>query len=59
MTILGFLFIGLIAFVVIRHKSTARTITKTSKREVWAAASDTRYPRLPKRGLFGRSKPMK
>jgi hypothetical protein len=59
MEILGIIFIAVIVFFVARHRSTARTITKTSNRKVWAQASETRYPRTPRGRFFGRSKPLK
>lgn len=43
-------------FLIIRHRSTARSITKNADRTTWAQASDTRYPRYPRASLFGRKR---
>jgi hypothetical protein len=59
MEIAGGIILGLLLFKLLRHKNTARAITKTGNRQVWAQASDTRFPRLPRHTLFGRRKGLK
>lgn len=47
--ILGFGILGYLVIIVIRHRSTARSITKAADRNVWAQASDARFPHYPNR----------
>jgi len=52
--------VALLIFFFLRHRSTARAITKSSNREVWAQASDARFPRHPRRANpFGKTKGLK
>ena len=55
--------IGITAFAVlhyIRKGKTARAIKKAADRTTWSAASDTRYPRLPRsHSLTGKRKGLK
>lgn len=58
--IIGYAILALIALVIIRHRSTARSITRAADRNVWAQASEARFPHYPRRTrLFGRRRGLK
>lgn len=56
MKIIALLLIALVVLWFVKRRATARAIYKTGDRQVWAQASELRFPRYPRSKPFGKKK---